>query len=179
MRSVVMQCHDHNHEMQETTTLILPQTRNMTGELNEQQINNLLTSQAIGRIACCDGHHPYIVPVIYSYDGHYIYGQSTEGQKLELMRENPNVCFQVDLSCDLNNWQSAIAFGQFEELQDETASTAREFLFSKVLPLMTPSAIHQHEHWEGNGHEISDKDQIKPIMFRIKINEKSGRFEKR
>ena len=53
----------------------------MTGELNEQQINNLLTSQAIGRIACCDGKHPYIVPVTYSYDGHYIYGQSTEGQK--------------------------------------------------------------------------------------------------
>ena len=174
-----MQSHDQNHHMQETTALILPETRNMTGELNEQQINNLLTSQAIGRIACCDGHHPYIVPVMYSYDGHYIYGQSTEGQKMELMRENPNVCFQVDLSCDLNNWQSAIAFGQFEELQDETASTAREFLFSKVLPLMTPSAIHQHEHWEGNGHELSDKDRIKPIMFRIKINEKSGRFEKR
>jgi hypothetical protein len=44
---------------------------------------------------------------------------------------------------------------------------------------MTPSAIHQHEHWEGGGHELSDKDRIKPIMFRIKINEKSGRFEKR
>ncbi len=151
----------------------------MTGELNEQQINNLLTSQAIGRIACCDGKHPYIVPLTYSYDGQYIYGQSTEGQKLELMRQNPNVCFQVDMSTNLDNWQSAVVFGQFEELKDEKAETAREHLFSKVVPLTTASVIHQHEHWEGSGHELSDQTRIKPVMFRIKVNEKSGRYEKR
>lgn len=151
----------------------------MIGELNEQQINNLLTSQAIGRIACCDGRHPYIVPVTYSYDGHYIYGQSTEGQKLELMRQNPNVCFQVDITSNLDNWQSAVIFGQFEELKDEKAAAAREHLFSKVVPLMTASVIHQHEHWEGSGHEIPDQSRIKPIMFRIKVNEKMGRYEKR
>jgi nitroimidazol reductase NimA-like FMN-containing flavoprotein (pyridoxamine 5'-phosphate oxidase superfamily) len=163
----------------EITVLILFQNSNMTGELNEQQINNILTSQAIGRIACCDGKHPYIVPVTYSYDGHYIYGQSTEGQKMDLMRQNPNVCFQVDISCNMDNWQSVVVFGQFEELKDESASKAREHLFSKVVPLMTSSVIHQHEHWEGGGHELSDQDRIKPLMFRIKVNEKSGRFEKR
>lgn len=123
--------------------------------------------------------HPYIVPVTYYYDGEYIYGQSWEGQKMELMRENPNVCFQVDLSCNLDNWQSAVIFGQFEELKDEPATKAREHLFSKVVPLMTSSAFHQHEHWEGVGHELSDQDRVKPLMFRIKVNEKSGRFERR
>jgi nitroimidazol reductase NimA-like FMN-containing flavoprotein (pyridoxamine 5'-phosphate oxidase superfamily) len=151
----------------------------MTGELNEQQINNLLTSQAIGRIACCDGKHPYIVPLTYSYDGDYIYGQSIEGQKLELMRKNPNVCFQVDITNNLDNWQSAVVYGQFEELFDGKAEVAREHLFSKVIPLMTASAIHQHEHWEGLGHELPDKSRIKPVMFRIKVNEKCGRYEKR
>lgn len=174
-----MPAHDSCHLTPMTTDLILFQTKNMTGELNEQQINNLLTSQAIGRIACCDGKHPYIVPVTYSYDGHFIYGQSTEGQKIELMRQNPNVCFQVDISCNMDDWQSVLVFGQFEELKEETAVKAREHLFSKVVPLMTSSAIHQHEHWEGLGHELSDLSRIKPIMFRIKVNEKSGRFEKR
>ena len=35
----------------------------MLGELNETQMNNVLLSQCIGRLACTDGKQPYIVPV--------------------------------------------------------------------------------------------------------------------
>ncbi|MEN9951332.1 MAG: hypothetical protein RLY85_2084 [Bacteroidota bacterium] len=151
----------------------------MTGELNEMQINNVLCSQAIGRIACCDGKHPYIVPVTYSYDGKCIYAQSFEGRKMEMMRQNPNVCFEVDLSNDIFNWQSVLLFGQFEELEELDAAKSRENHVAKIMPLMTGSSIHQHEHWEGNGHELNDAGRMKPIMFRINIHEKMGRFEKR
>ncbi|MGA1308192.1 MAG: pyridoxamine 5'-phosphate oxidase family protein [Candidatus Kapaibacteriota bacterium] len=150
----------------------------MNGELNEQQINNILTSQLIGRLACCEDKYPYIVPVTFAYDGNYIYGQLVEGRKLELLRKNPNVCFEVDIANDIANWQSAIIFGQFEELKNDAAEEARILLFNKAMPLMTKSSIHLHEHDEGEGHELSDKSRIKPIMFRIKINEKTGRFER-
>ncbi|MFN5479429.1 MAG: pyridoxamine 5'-phosphate oxidase family protein [Chitinophagaceae bacterium] len=151
----------------------------MNGELNEQQINNILSSQAVGRIACCEKGFPYIVPVTYAYDGHYIYAQSIEGKKLELMRENPNVSFEVDISHDINNWQSAVVFGQFQELEGIEAEKARELLFTRVLPLMTISEIHLHEHGEGSGHELSDASRIKPVMFRIQITEKIGRYERK
>jgi hypothetical protein len=62
-------------------------------------------------------------------------------------------------------------------LEKEDAEEARILLFSKAMPLMTGYSIHQHEHDEGEGHDISDKSRVKPIMFRIKINEKTGRFE--
>lgn len=150
----------------------------MNGELNEQQINNILTSQLIGRLACCDGRYPYIVPVTFAYDGKYIYGQSFEGKKIELLRKYPFVCFEVDIANDIANWQSAVVYGQFEELEVKSSEEARSLLFNKVMPLQTSSSIHLHEHDEGSGHELSDKGRIKPIMFRIKINEKSGRFER-
>jgi nitroimidazol reductase NimA-like FMN-containing flavoprotein (pyridoxamine 5'-phosphate oxidase superfamily) len=57
------------------------------------------------------------------------------------MRQNPNVCFQVDITNNLDNWQSAVIYGQFEELKDEKAEKAREHLFSKVVPLMTGSML--------------------------------------
>lgn len=151
----------------------------MNGELNEHQINNILSSQMVGRIACCDKGYPYIVPVTYAYDGQYIYAQSLEGKKLDVMRKNPYVSFEVDISHDLNNWQSAVAFGQFEELTGADAETARELLFNKVIPLTTISEIHQHEHGEGSGHELSDATRIKPVMFRIRIHEKIGKFERK
>lgn len=150
----------------------------MNGELNEQQINNILTSQLIGRLACCDGKYPYIVPVTFAYDGQYIYGHSFEGKKIEVLRKNPFVCFEVDIANDISNWQSAVVYGQFEELEQKEAEEARSLLFNKVMPLQTVSSIHLHEHDEGTGHELSDKGRVKPIMFRININEKCGRFER-
>lgn len=150
----------------------------MNGELNEQQINNILTSQLVGRLACCEDKYPYIVPITFAYDGTYIYGHSYEGKKMEVLRKNPNVCFEVDIANDISNWQSAVVFGQFEELEKEELEEARTLLTNKVMPLLTSSSIHLHEHDEGIGHELSDKGRIKPIMFRIKINEKFGRFER-
>ena len=118
----------------------------MLGQLNDTQIQNILSSQAVGRLACTDGKKPYIVPVTYTYDGKYIYGQTNEGTKLKMLRKNPNVCFEVDMMMDMRNWQSVIVYGKFEELKNEQAKKARDILFGRVFSLMTSSTIHAHEH---------------------------------
>ncbi len=148
----------------------------MLGKLDDIQIRNVLSSQVLGRLACTDGVHPYIVPVTYSYDGKYIYGQTSEGTKLNILRKNPNVCFEADMMTDMANWQCVLAFGEFEELQNGAAERARKILFNRVFSLMTSSTLHGHEHADAGG--IDDSNRVKPVMYRIKINELSGRFEK-
>jgi uncharacterized protein len=149
----------------------------MLGQLDETQINNVLSSQVVGRLACTDGKHPYIVPVTYTYDGKYIYGQTNEGKKLKIMRKNPNVCFEVDMTADMANWQSVVISGKFEELEKEEADKARELLFGRVFSLMTSSTLHKHEH-EVSG-ALDDSSREKHVMYRIKIKEVTGRFEKK
>lgn len=148
----------------------------MLGELNNTQIQNILTSQVVGRMACTDGKQPYIVPVTFTYDGKYIYGQTNEGTKLKMLRKNPRVCFEVDIMTDMRNWQSVLVYGKFEELKNKRADEAREKLFSRVFQLMTSSTIHAHEH-SVNG-KIDDTSRTKFIMYRIKIKKITGRFEK-
>lgn len=148
----------------------------MLGELNDVQIKNVLASQAIGRLACLDGKHPYVVPVTYAFDGKYIYGQTIDGLKLKLLRKNPNVCFEVDMIADMANWQTVLVFGKFEELKDAEAKKAREQLFNRVFPLLTSSTIHPFEHDEKS--KINDSRRIKPVMYRIRISKITGRFEK-
>ena len=111
----------------------------MIGKLSEQQINNLLTSQAVGRLACTDGKLPYIVPVTYVFDGTYIYGQTREGMKLDMLRKNPEVCFQVDVMTDMHHWQSVQVRGVFEELQGAEAEEKQNYLLNHMLPIMTGS----------------------------------------
>ncbi len=150
----------------------------MKGDLNEVQINNVLTSQVFGNLACTNTRYPYITPITYIFDGSFIFCQSEEGKKIDIMRKNPNVCFQVDSVIDLNNWQSVIIYGQFEELRDDKSDEAKEFLFSNLLPLMTQSVIHQYQHEKDPLTELPDNNRIKSIFFKIRINEKTGRYEK-
>jgi nitroimidazol reductase NimA-like FMN-containing flavoprotein (pyridoxamine 5'-phosphate oxidase superfamily) len=149
----------------------------MLGELNELQINNILTSQVIGRLGCTDGIQPYVVPVTYVYDGKYIYGQTNEGKKLRILRKNPKVCFEVDLMLDMRNWQSVLVFGKFEEFKTEQAKEkSRDILFNRIFALMTSSTVHSHEH--ESTAQITDDTRIKYVMYRIKIKKITGRFEK-
>ena len=148
----------------------------MVGELSDIQMENLLTSQVIGRLACTDSKQPYIVPVTYTYDGKYIYGQSNEGMKLDILRKNPNVCFEVDSMTDMRNWQSVIIYGKFEELKNEDALLARDILFNRVYTLMTSSTIHGFGHEETG--KVDDSTRVKYVMYRIKIKKMTGRFEK-
>ena len=148
----------------------------MLGHLNDTQINNILSSQAVGRLACTDGKKPYIVPVTYTYNGKYIYGQTNEGTKLKMLRKNPNVCFEVDMMMDMRNWQSVIVYGKFEELKNEQAKKARDILFGHVFSLLTSSTIHAHEHEVTE--ELDDSNRMKYVMYRIKIRKVTGRFEK-
>lgn len=149
----------------------------MLGELNELQIDHLLLSQFVGRIGCTDGKKPYIVPVTYVYDGKYIIGQTKEGLKLDIMRRHPIVCFEVDSMTNMANWQSVIISGKFEELKGKKADTAREYMFNHMWPLLTSSTIHAHEH-EVSLNAVDDSNRVKPIMYRIIVDEKAGRFEK-
>jgi hypothetical protein len=160
--------------MMETVT---KKAKGMLGNLSHTQILNVLSSQVMGRLACTDGKHPYIVPVTYTYDGEYIYGQSNEGTKLKILRKNPNVCFEVDMMTDMANWQCVLVFGKFEELKMEEEKKARDILFSRVFTLMTSSTIHPHEH-EVKG-ELDDTNRVKRVMYRINIEKMTGRYESR
>jgi nitroimidazol reductase NimA-like FMN-containing flavoprotein (pyridoxamine 5'-phosphate oxidase superfamily) len=77
-----------------------------------------LQSQIVGRIGCHDGDLVYVVPISYAYDGEYVYFHSYEGKKIDIMRKNPKICFQIDEMKDMANWKSVIAWGEFEELND-------------------------------------------------------------
>ena len=90
--------------------------------MNAAEIEQLLQQQLVGRIGCHVDGLTYVVPVSYAYEGNYIYCHALEGMKINMMRKNPDVCFEVDNTKNLANWQSVIAWGSFEELPSGNGS---------------------------------------------------------
>ncbi|MDX6502941.1 MAG: uncharacterized protein QOE29_66 [Gaiellaceae bacterium] len=101
-------------------------------ELSPAEIAALLEEQLVGRIGCHADGLTYVVPVIYAYDSGSVYVLSTEGQKVDMMRANPQVCFEVDRYDGPGRWRSVVAQGRYEELDDEGVARARTLLVERV-----------------------------------------------
>lgn len=148
----------------------------MLGKLNPDDVETLVKQQLVGRIGCHAKDVTYVVPISYAYDGAYIYGHTLEGMKVDMMRKNPKVCFQVDDTTDLANWQSAVLWGEFEELAEgPERMLALHKLTERRLPLISSETMHLTSQWPFRDEDVS---KISGIVFRIRVTEKTGRFEK-
>ena len=148
----------------------------MLGNLQQQEIEEVLTRQYVGRLGCSANGRTYIVPISYAYDGNYLYFHAArEGDKIQIMRENPEVCFQTDTMENMASWKSVICWGTFEELTDEAERTeALKVLLSRELPIIASQTVKLTPNWP---FQPEDYNEIKGIVFRIRISEKTGRYE--
>lgn len=150
----------------------------MLGKLSNDQIANVLNSQTIGRIACIDEGKLYVVPISYAFEHGYIYGHSMYGLKIKIMRNNPRVCFQVDDIENMTNWRSVIAWGEYEEMKEEDGyQSGMKILNNRLAPFITSAAVRPHQENENIQYNYVEKG-MKVLVFRIKILEQSGRYEK-
>ena len=139
----------------------------MLGKLADHEIDTLLQGEIVGRLGIYAAGKIYVVPIGYVFDGNALYSHTYDGQKLEMMRANPNVCFEVDHIAKLAVWQSAIVWGTFEELTGDLANYAIDTLAMRLreeVPGETAGPVGRASGRHG-------------VAFRINISEKTGRCE--
>ncbi len=123
----------------------------MWGELDKNQIEDFLKSEMVGRIGCCDySGKVYVVPITYAYNNGYIYGHTKAGLKIRMMRNNPNVCFEIDQMKDMNNWKSVIVNGTFEELKGDDANNGLEIMMKTITSILTKKSLQTEVHTPDN-----------------------------
>lgn len=148
----------------------------MIGFMNKAQIDNLLKSEVVGRIGCSMEGKSYIVPITYVYDDPCIYAHTAVGLKVDMMRANPQVCFEVDHIDNLANWQSVICWGTYEELNGTEAADALQKIVDRIHPFVTSETSVPRYSLERPHEPISP--HIELVVFRITLLESTGKFEK-
>lgn len=148
----------------------------MIGFLNQQQIEYLLRSEVVGHLGCSSPDQVYVVPITYVFDQNAIYAHTREGQKVDMMRENPRVCLEVSNITSLSHWQSVIIQGSFIELNGDEAEDALQKIVNRVHPLAnTETMVPRHSLQRPQ----STTDQhVHLVVFKIAIHETTGKFEK-
>jgi nitroimidazol reductase NimA-like FMN-containing flavoprotein (pyridoxamine 5'-phosphate oxidase superfamily) len=80
--------------------------------MSSEDSKELLEKAPVGRLGTCIGNEPYVSPLNLVYDNGKIYFHSAKvGRKLENMKSNPKVCFEVDQLIDIKQGEIGCDFG--------------------------------------------------------------------
>ena len=136
----------------------------MIGLLSNEEMTQMLQRHQVGRLGCTANDRPYVVPINYVYQYDAIYAYSMPGRKISIMREQPLVSFEIDEIDGPSNWRSVVVEGVYEELKEATETS-----FAKRLLI------------NGFGTLVGRTLEVSPsiILFRIRVTDLSGRFERR
>ncbi|MDA3916411.1 MAG: pyridoxamine 5'-phosphate oxidase family protein [Deltaproteobacteria bacterium] len=96
---------------------------------DKKEIEKILKKSQICHIAMVDKDKPYIVPMNFGYENKTLFFHcALEGRKINLIKKNPNLCFEVDqvvqfkkakLACDWSiEYKSVIGEGRAQLLYD-------------------------------------------------------------
>lgn len=139
-------------------------------DMSRQEIDDMLSEISIGYLACSADDKPYVVPLRFVHKAGYLYSLTSEGKKMKLMRENPNVCINFSDVHGTNKWRSLIISGVYEEI---VKSESKETLYYHAYELLSSGP----EWWEPAYVKTiirGDERSLEPVYFRISIMETTG-----
>ncbi|MCL1983164.1 MAG: pyridoxamine 5'-phosphate oxidase family protein [Clostridiales bacterium] len=144
------------------------------------EIVHILETQRVCHLAMCSESQPYVVPMLYAYEDGAMYFHCAEvGQKLDMLRANPNVCFEVQASTAeevVENsgkpcywgiaYESVIGFGKAEIIGDrETKIKVYDMIVGKMRPT---GYVHSQELY-------TEKKIKGTFIIKVKIDSMTGK----
>jgi nitroimidazol reductase NimA-like FMN-containing flavoprotein (pyridoxamine 5'-phosphate oxidase superfamily) len=117
-------------------------------------INAIIKKATVCRLGMIFGDRPYIVPLCFGYQDNALYFHgSLKGLKIDLIKENQNVCFELDIApkpisaeeaCKWDmQYQSVIGFGKAVLIEDSAEKR-------KALGIIMAQYADQHFQFPDN-----------------------------
>jgi nitroimidazol reductase NimA-like FMN-containing flavoprotein (pyridoxamine 5'-phosphate oxidase superfamily) len=148
--------------------------RKVNQEIKDKNVlEEILSAAIICRVAMMDGDLPYIVPFNYGYSEGCIYIHSApEGKKIDLLRQNNQVCFEVEENAEIvkgekacswtTRYRSLVGYGTIEILSDDQ---------SKQLGLEVIMA----QHGAPELIEFNPKNLNRLVILKLSITSLTGK----
>lgn len=142
--------------------------------LSNNEIKQVLKSNYIGQLTFILEDHPHIIPITYFYDegSESLISYSGPGQKIDAMRENPNVSVGVNVIINIDHWQTVIIKGVYEEISGSLAKKKLRDFSNGVKDILNTGKT--ENRFIKDFSSMATNDQI-PIVYKINITSVSGR----
>src|SRR6478672_2726072 len=105
-------------------------------EMPRDEIEEMLARNNVGRLAFSFHDRVDVQPIHYVYERGWLYGRTSEGDKLMALSLNQWVAFEVDEVEDVFDWKSIVIHGSFWVLHPHGSPHAEE-LWVKAAELVS------------------------------------------
>lgn len=143
---------------------------------DQSELESIIGAATVCRLAMSENNRPYIVPLCFGYkDGTLYFHSAGEGKKLDVLRANNYVCFEMDIDHELVRaylpceseikYRSVIGFGQ------------ASFVNGAEEKRMALNTITRH-YSEGNAEETYNYPEQKlanTTIIKVKIESLTGK----
>jgi uncharacterized protein len=138
-------------------------------EMSRDEIEAMLLRNRVGRLAFSLHDRVDVQPIHYIYERGWLYGRTSEGDKITALKHNQWVAFEVDEVTDLFDWRSIVIHGSFWIMHPRGSPRAEE-LWTKAAELVSkivPGALTE-----------TDPVAFRQTLFRIAVGDVRGREAK-
>jgi|GEM_PF-340373 nitroimidazol reductase NimA-like FMN-containing flavoprotein (pyridoxamine 5'-phosphate oxidase superfamily) len=138
-------------------------------DMSRDEIEAMLMRNRVGRLAFSVHDRVDIQPIHYIYERGWLYGRTSEGEKITALKHNQWIAFEVDEVTDLFEWRSVVIHGSFWIMHPRGSPRAEE-LWTKAAELVSkvvPGALTE-----------SDPVAFRQTVFRIAVSDARGREAK-
>jgi len=139
---------------------------------HKNEIETVLMQSPVCRVAMVDGDKPYVVPMNFGYSEECLFIHSaSQGRKIEIMKNNPYVCFEVDQLIQLNKAKLACEWGA--SFKSVIGSGRAQFLEDKKEKKAALDII--MSHYSERVFEYPDETLEKTVVIKVVIDEMTGK----
>ena len=140
--------------------------------MKKEEIEAVIGEALVCRLGMADEKGPYVVPLCFGYeDGVLYFHGSPSGRKVNALRRDPRVCFEIDMDVAIQRaetacatsvrYRSVIGFGRAFFIED------REEKVKALNALM-------RQYADGD-HEVDDAQLGRTTVFGVRIESMTGR----
>lgn len=135
---------------------------------DNSKIEAVIARATVCRLAMVDGNRPYIVPLCFGYQDDTLYFHSANtGKKLELLRSNNRVCFELDVDCNIISGDRACDWGM--HYQSVIGHGRAEFLEDPAAKRRALDIIMQQYAGPDNAFDYDDSALGRTVVFRVRV----------
>ena len=139
---------------------------------DKSEIESIVRKSLVCRLGLADNGTPYIVPLCFGYKDNCLYFHSArEGKKIEMLKQNNEVCFEFDGDLEVQagkaacNWgmkyRSVIGYGRASFIEDPEAKR-------KALDVIMAQ-------YAKGAFEYSEKALGEALVIKVEIESMTGK----
>lgn len=140
---------------------------------DKAEIERIIQNALVCRVALSDGDSPYVFPVCFGFkDGTIYFHSAQEGKKIEILKKNNKVCFEMDIDTKLIEGEKGCEWG---------------IRYSSVIGFGTASFVEDIEekkkalhvllaHYSDKSYEFPEPSLDQVAIIKIRVESITGKM---